>query len=73
MAVSNWLRWLFRRGSRGTMLLIMEPGDEIAGMTPWRGWLAVVSRRGKLYLVAADNFDRPYVDVAPDVIWQKQT
>lgn len=70
--MKKWLRWLFRRGTRSTLWLNMEPGDEIACMTPWRGWLAVLSRRGELYLVAADPFDRPYVDVAPDVIWEKR-
>lgn len=64
----KWLAWLFRRGTRGTLLLNMQPGDGIAAMTSHRGWLIVASRYGEIYMISTDKFASPYVDDVQDAI-----
>jgi hypothetical protein len=53
--VKKWLRWLFRRGERSTLLLNMAPGDEVIAMTPWQGYLVIATRGGgELWLVSTN-------------------
>lgn len=52
----NWLKWLFRRGERGVLVLNMRPGDRVQSMVTYRDWLAVVSEQGEVYLITGDRF-----------------
>ena len=60
----NWLRWIFRRGARSSLLLNMSPGDEVVSMIQYKSWLAIMTRGGELYLVSTDEFNHPEVDPA---------
>jgi hypothetical protein len=53
--LGRWVRWLFRRGTRGSLLLNMVPGDRIVSMTVYREYLAILSERGELYLLDRDR------------------
>jgi len=53
--MSSWLRWLFRRGERNSLLLNMRPGDCIVAMIQFRQYLAIASREGELYLIDGDK------------------
>lgn len=55
----KWLKWLFRRGERGVLVLNMRPGDCVVSMIQYQGWLAVVSKYGEVYLITQDRFANP--------------
>ncbi len=58
--MKKWLRWLFRRGQRGALLLNMEPGDSVVQMTQYREWLVVASKYGEMYFITGDRLASPY-------------
>jgi hypothetical protein len=53
--VKDWLRWIFRRGVRGSLLLNMRPGDYAVSMIQYRQYLCVLSREGELYLIDGER------------------
>lgn len=53
--ISSWLRWLFRRGERGSLLLNMHPADHIVSMMVYRQYLVVCSRMGEVYFIDGDR------------------
>lgn len=68
--MKKWFQWIFRRGERGVLVLNMRPGDEVACMTTYKGWLAVVSKYGEVYLINNDRFVDP--SEVPDMsVWKQ--
>ena len=55
----KWLRWLFRRGKRGTLLLNMAPGDSTKAMIVYQDWLVVLSERGEIWMINRSGFASP--------------
>jgi hypothetical protein len=67
--VKQWLRWLFRRGQRSTLVLNMHPADQTVAMTTYRDWLVVLTRAGEVFMITADRW--PTADTVPQAIVQR--
>jgi hypothetical protein len=52
---TNWLRWLFRRGTRSSLVLSMRPGDSIVSMLVYRQYLCISTAFGELYMLDGDR------------------
>ena len=53
--MTKWLRWLFRRGERSSLVLNMHPADSVVSMTPYREYLVIATRLGELYFIDGDR------------------
>lgn len=51
----SWLRWLFRRGVRSSIVLNMGPHDHVIGMVVYRQYLVVTTAGGEMYMLDGER------------------
>ena len=54
-AFAEWLRWLFRRGKKSSLLLCMKPGDSIVSIVVYRQYLCIGTAFGEIYMLDGDR------------------